>query len=703
MDKYIGKKLDGRYELRELIGVGGMANVYKAFDVAEKRTVAVKILREEFMNNEEFLRRFRNESRAISLLSHPNIIKVYDVSFGNRIQSIVMEYIDGISLKEYIEQEKVIRWKEALHFTVQVLRGLQHAHDRGIVHRDIKPQNIMLLSDGTIKIADFGIARFSRSSDRTITDKAIGSVHYISPEQASGAETDARTDIYSTGVLLFEMLTGKLPFEADSPVSVAIKQIQAQPNLPSALNPDIPKGLEEIVLKAMQKDANKRYHSAAEMLRDIEAFKRDPSISFAYRYLDAQPVMAKGETPFTKKELQEENMKKQPVNEQEEYVRRPLPVVPVLAGISFAFLLVSGIFIAMLFVKNKPFEVKPDVTVPDLLGLDYDSIKNSKTYSSIKIEVEETGYNTEYEEGEIYYQSPGATTVIKEGTTVKVKVSLGKNTVVLKDYTNRDSTEVFRELNKENIKYEEMMAFSNDIPSGNVVRTEPAANEEFTTDEVLFVYVSRGPQSQEISVPNLEGLTLSEAKLMVQNYRLRIANVKEVPKDDEEHESKAPGTVVEQSPKEGSLVPAGSSVDVKVIEGLNEDQTMRIKIPLPESDGGMVKMEAYINDETTPQSTKRVNPEKTPSWTVKVSGRGQAKLTITMDKEVYKVYKVDFITDEVTDITKDPDSFTPSSPGIPEKTVSGEDLSKPKEPEKTTETTETTETTGEGVTANPDD
>ncbi len=701
MDKYIGKKLDGRYELRELIGVGGMANVYKAFDVAEKRTVAVKILREEFMNNEEFLRRFRNESRAISLLSHPNIIKVYDVSFGNRIQSIVMEYIDGISLKEYIEQEKVIRWKEALHFTVQVLRGLQHAHDRGIVHRDIKPQNIMLLSDGTIKIADFGIARFSRSSDRTITDKAIGSVHYISPEQASGAETDARTDIYSTGVLLFEMLTGKLPFEADSPVSVAIKQIQ--PNLPSALNPDIPKGLEEIVLKAMQKDANKRYHSAAEMLRDIEAFKRDPSISFAYRYLDAQPVMAKGETPFTKKELQEENMKKQPVNEQEEYVRRPLPVVPVLAGISFAFLLVSGIFIAMLFVKNKPFEVKPDVTVPDLLGLDYDSIKNSKTYSSIKIEVEETGYNTEYEEGEIYYQSPGATTVIKEGTTVKVKVSLGKNTVVLKDYTNRDSTEVFRELNKENIKYEEMMAFSNDIPSGNVVRTEPAANEEFTTDEVLFVYVSRGPQSQEISVPNLEGLTLSEAKLMVQNYRLRIANVKEVPKDDEEHEGKAPGTVVEQSPKEGSLVPAGSSVDVKVIEGLNEDQTMRIKIPLPESDGGMVKMEAYINDETTPQSTKRVNPEKTPSWTVKVSGRGQAKLTITMDKEVYKVYKVDFITDEVTDITKDPDSFTPSSPGIPEKTVSGEDLSKPKEPEKTTETTETTETTGEGVTANPDD
>ena len=223
MDKYIGKKLDGRYEIRELIGVGGMANVYKAYDVVEARTVAVKILREEYMNNDEFMRRFRNESRAISLLDHPNIVKVYDVIFSNRIQSIVMEYIDGITLKDYIDQEKVLRWKEAVHFTVQILRALQHAHDKGIVHRDIKPHNIMLLSDGTIKITDFGIARFSRSTTKTITDKAIGSVHYISPEQASGAFTDARSDIYSLGVMMFEMLTGKLPFEADTLVSVAIK------------------------------------------------------------------------------------------------------------------------------------------------------------------------------------------------------------------------------------------------------------------------------------------------------------------------------------------------------------------------------------------------------------------------------------------------------------------------------------------------
>ena len=284
MDKYIGKKLDGRYEIRELIGVGGMANVYKAYDVLENRVVAVKILREEYMNNDEFMRRFRNESRAISLLDHPNIVKVYDVIFSNRIQSIVMEYIDGITLKDYIEQEHVLRWKEALHFTVQILRALQHAHDKGIVHRDIKPQNIMLLSDGTIKITDFGIARFSRSSTKTITDKAIGSVHYISPEQASGAFTDARSDIYSVGVMMFEMLTGKLPFEADTLVSVAVKQIQSQPALPRSINPDIPEGLQEIVMRAMQKDADKRYQSAAEMLHDIYEFKKNPSIVFSYKY-----------------------------------------------------------------------------------------------------------------------------------------------------------------------------------------------------------------------------------------------------------------------------------------------------------------------------------------------------------------------------------------------------------------------------------
>lgn len=254
MDKYSGKKLDSRYEIHELIGVGGMAMVYRAYDTIDDRVVAIKILKDEFSASEEFVRRFKNESKAIAVLSHPNIVKVYDVSFGDMIQYIVMEYIDGITLKEYIDNQQQINWKEAVHFTVQILQALQHAHEKGIVHRDIKPQNIMLLQDGTIKVTDFGIARFSNMETRTMTDKAIGSVHYIAPEQARGDLTDGKSDIYSVGVMLYEMITGKLPFEADNAVSVAIMQLQSNPKPPQQINPSIPDGLEEITIKAMQKD-----------------------------------------------------------------------------------------------------------------------------------------------------------------------------------------------------------------------------------------------------------------------------------------------------------------------------------------------------------------------------------------------------------------------------------------------------------------
>ena len=264
MDKFVGKRLDGRYEIQEIIGVGGMAVVYKAHDNQENRTVAIKILKEEFVSNEEFVRRFKNESKAIAMLSHPNIVKVYDVSFGDLIQYIVMEYIDGITLKEFIERQGSLRWKDAVHFTIQILKGLQHAHDKGIVHRDVKPQNIMVLPDGTIKVTDFGIARFARSEQRTITDKAIGSVHYISPEQARGEKTDEKADIYSVGVMLYEMITGQLPFQAESAVSVAIMQLQREPKLPTEINGSIPLGLEQITMHAMQKSPDRRYQSAAE-------------------------------------------------------------------------------------------------------------------------------------------------------------------------------------------------------------------------------------------------------------------------------------------------------------------------------------------------------------------------------------------------------------------------------------------------------
>ena len=291
MDNFCGKRLDGRYEIREIIGVGGMAVVYKAYDNIDDRIVAIKILKDEYLTNEEFKRRFKNESKAIAVLSHPNIVRVYNVSFGDRLQYIVMEYVDGITLKEYIEQQGVVNWKEAVHFTGQILAALQHAHDKGIVHQDIKPQNIMLLQDGTIKVTDFGIARFSRMDSKTTSENAIGSVHYISPEQARGEMTDDKADIYSVGVVMYEMLTGQLPFQSDSAVSVAIMQLQQDPKRPREIVPTLPLGLEQITIRAMQKNPNDRYRSAAEMLMDINEFKRNPAVKFNYTYfVDQEPT-----------------------------------------------------------------------------------------------------------------------------------------------------------------------------------------------------------------------------------------------------------------------------------------------------------------------------------------------------------------------------------------------------------------------------
>ena len=663
MDNYIGKRLDGRYEIRELIGVGGMANVYKAYDIAEQRVVAVKILRDEYMNNDEFIRRFRNESRAISLLSHPNIVKVYDVIFSDRIQSIVMEYIDGITLKDYIDQEGTLRWKEAVHFTVQILRALQHAHDRGIVHRDIKPQNIMLLSDGTIKITDFGIARFSRSNTKTITDRAIGSVHYISPEQASGAPTDARTDIYSLGVMMFEMLTGKLPFEADSPVSVAIKQIQSQPLRPRSLNPSIPVGLEEITMRAMQKDAAQRYQSAAEMLRDIEAFKQDPSVVFEYKYLTEQPV---AQEIGQKVQHREEAMQKdtpgrrtRAAHAQEEaaepYERKPLPVIPVLAGIAFAFLLAAGAFITMLFIVNKPFAEVPTVTTPDLVGMTYEKVKTlySGSDADVVLEVVDEVASSDYEEGKICSQSPNAGKRVKQGTTVKLTISTGQETVTLSDYSNQDSTTVFRDLSDKKLKYVDQSTYSNTVAKGNVVKTAPAAGETVVAGDTVTVFVSLGPQQTDVTVPLIEGLNFHEGKSLLTTSKLRIEAIEELDEDDPEARGKQPGTIVSQSPSADSKVPSGSVVSVVVVGGdnwqdPNQKRQVEITFDLPEDR----EEEIYIETELDGVVVKNGKPSsRQETWTTRPEGRGEGKVRILLNGEVYRTYDVNFDSGTVVETT----------------------------------------------------
>ena len=622
MDRYIGKKLDGRYEIKEIIGVGGMANVYRAYDSIDDRTVAVKILRDEHMQNDELLRRFRNESKAIAVLSHPNIVKVYDVSFNEDIQYIVMEYIDGITLKEYIEQQKVLRWKEAVHFTVQILRALQHAHDKGIVHRDIKPQNIMLLADGTIKVADFGIARFARASQQTVTDKAIGSVHYISPEQAKGDVTDEKSDIYSVGVMLYEMTTGKLPFDAESPVSVALQQIQSQPKRPRSINPDIPEGLEDIIIRAMQKDPARRYQSAAEMLRDIDEFKRDPTVSFEYKYTEPEEMSITEN--FTKTAKKTKKIKDEQV--------RSAPVVPVLTGITVAFIIVAILFLIGIMAMVRPFEEVPDTTAPNLVGMDIEEAK--KQYSKFNIEVESSAFHDSYDKDVIYYQNvkPGMT--VKEKSTIKVKISSGVQSFSLADYTNFEENQVYAILTDNDIEFTTITEYNDDIPEGYVIKTEPGADTVVDSGTVVIIYVSMGPKNTYATVPNVLGYKLNDAKLMLNSAGIKIGSVTRV------DSTQAGSVILNQSLSAGTQVQRGTTIDLVIaMERDSEANSVTLDIPLP-SDNRSVQLEAFING--SPAAAETINPYMMSSWTVTLTGEGINTVSIYYDGKLYRAYSVDF-------------------------------------------------------------
>lgn len=622
MDRYIGKKLDGRYEIKEIIGVGGMANVYRAYDSIDDRTVAVKILRDEHMQNDELLRRFRNESKAIAVLSHPNIVKVYDVSFNEDIQYIVMEYIDGITLKEYIEQQKVLRWKEAVHFTVQILRALQHAHDKGIVHRDIKPQNIMLLADGTIKVADFGIARFARASQQTVTDKAIGSVHYISPEQAKGDVTDEKSDIYSVGVMLYEMTTGKLPFDAESPVSVALQQIQSQPKRPRSINPDIPEGLEDIIIRAMQKDPARRYQSAAEMLRDIDEFKRDPTVSFEYKYTEPEEMSITEN--FTKTAKKTKKIKDEQV--------RSAPVVPVLTGITVAFIIVAILFLIGIMAMVRPFEEVPDTTAPNLVGMDIEEAK--KQYSKFNIEVESSAFHDSYDKDVIYYQNvkPGMT--VKEKSTIKVKISSGVQSFSLVDYTNFEENQVYAILTDNDIEFTTITEYNDDIPEGYVIKTEPGADTVVDSGTVVIIYVSMGPKTTYATVPNVLGYKLNDAKLMLNSAGIKIGSVTRV------DSTQAGSVILNQSLSAGTQVQRGTTIDLVIaMERDSEANSVTLDIPLP-SDNRSVQLEAFING--SPAAAETINPYMMSSWTVTLTGEGINTVSIYYDDKLYRAYSVDF-------------------------------------------------------------
>ncbi|MGN1195014.1 MAG: Stk1 family PASTA domain-containing Ser/Thr kinase [Acutalibacteraceae bacterium] len=523
MENYVGKRLDGRYEIMEIIGVGGMAVVYKAFDNIDNRIVAVKILKDEFLANEDFRRRFKNESKAISVLSHKNIVKVYDVSYGDRLQYIVMEYVDGITLKEYIEQQGTINTREAVYFVTQILRALQHAHDKGIVHRDIKPQNIMLTSDGTIKVTDFGIARFSRSETETMNGQAIGSVHYISPEQAKGSVTDAKTDIYSVGVVLYEMLTGKLPFQSENAVSVALMQLQNDPVMPRDINPNIPVGLEQIVLRAMRKNINDRYQSASEMLMDIEKFKNNPNIKFDYSYfVDKQPTKyvstAQAASPEAVR-MPEEPKAVEPI-EDNDYDEEPAVnekskkrTLIVLSGVLVVVVIFAAVLFAVFASGGGGYKV------PNLVGLNFtEDVLNNEEYSMFQFEIVDDN-DSEEESGTIIAQDPDKGK-LERGGKITLTVAKAGTKVKVPDVYGYEYSSAEKMLKGENFEVTIVKESSETKEAGTVIRTNPARGEMADAGSLITLYVATNEETEPVDVPNLMGMTISEAEKALEDVGL---------------------------------------------------------------------------------------------------------------------------------------------------------------------------------------
>ena len=573
MDQYIGKMLDNRYEILERIGTGGMAIVYKAKCHRLNRLVAIKILKSDLAQNEEFRRRFNAESQAVAQLSHPNIVSVYDVSRGGDMEYIVMELIDGITLKQYMEKRGQLNWRESLHFITQIMRGLSHAHSRGIIHRDIKPQNIMVLRDGSVKVADFGIACLADSA-QTLTQEALGSVHYISPEQARGDRPDARSDIYSSGVVLYEMLTGRLPFEGESAVSVAIQHLSSIPLAPREINPDIPEQLELICMKAMAPDLEHRYQSADAMIADLEAFRKNPEVEMKFDLSDLRPE--ENDEPTRTIRTMPSHTVTIPVHQPERnYPRRerdedeePRRTGSGKRGVLVSAVTVAAVAVVIVLFKTILGSFAPAVVdqyqVPDLYNMTIEEAENDPRIEGV-FEIQKAGseFSTDVPEGHILRQDP------KKGETrkgsqlvIQVWVSAGEETGEVPDLENKseqDARILLEKLNKEyNLELtveapEELKQFSEEITEGYVIKTEPAQGEILKKGDTVKLILSKGPDIKPVTVLPFVGMSIDSVLSQLESYKLTCdaADVEVVDSD------KPGGTIVWQSHIIGHLLKSG--------------------------------------------------------------------------------------------------------------------------------------------------
>ncbi len=674
MDRYIGRLLDDRYEILEVIGTGGMSVVYKARCHRLNRLVAIKILKDENLQDEDFRRRFHAESQAVAMLSHPNIVSVYDVSATQDADYIVMELIDGITLKQYMQKKGVLNWKETLHFAIQIAKALEHAHSRGLVHRDIKPHNVMVLKNGAVKVADFGIAQIMTQSN-TLTKEALGSVHYISPEQARGGRVDNRSDLYSLGVVMYEMITGGPPYDGDSPVSVAIQHINGGATPPSELNPNIPRGLEQIIVRAMTRDLRSRYRTATAMLKDLDEFRKNPDIIFGTKVaasvperpapkqeekeaeapiLPVMPEPPAVEEPQEEEPVEKHTPKKTPQKAKRKKTRyekedtgRGSAATVVIVVCSLIAMIAIGVLLAMLIQAGESGTDDKTVKIPTLVNMPYAELPS---YRGVEVVKQSEDYSDVYEAGRIIRQEPAGGTVQPFGSKVFVTVSLGPAPQEVKmpnlaGKTQQEAEMALRDLDLDiQIKIEE--SNSEYVAEGCVINTDPSTNVKLERGQTVTLRISTGPRTVMAEMPDLlrnGGLDVELAKGMMERRGFSKVRWEEV-------DSLLPkGTVLSQSVAAGSLINVNTVIVVEYASGPKDEpvvppkpetpKTINVTFELPTRDE-IYYVSIVLGDQAV--VIDEVMEPGQNSLSVQLTGIGQMQCTVFIDAEYYETIMVDF-------------------------------------------------------------
>ena len=643
----VGRVIGNRYEIIEKIGEGGMATVYKAKCNILKRYVAVKVLRDEFTTDEEFIKRFNTEAQAAASLTHPNIVSIYDVGHEENIYYIVMELVQGKTLKEIINEDGALPWKWALNVSIQVASALEMAHKNNIVHRDIKPHNIIITEDGIAKVTDFGIAKAVSNSTITAFGTTIGSVHYFSPEHARGGYTDAKSDLYSLGVVMYEMLTGRVPFDADTPVSIALKHMQEKPIEPIKLNPTIPYAVNKIIMKAMEKDPNERYQSATEMLKDLSMALKNPEgdfveqKDFTNQYTQRIPTL--GEQEYIKNDkIEDDEEQEEPKNKMSKK-KKIIITIAIILGI--ILITIIGFFGTKALMDAG---VPKDVDLPNLVGKTLEEANKEIEGTDITLEQTEE-FNADVEAGKIISQDPpyvdGYT--VKENSTIKIVISKGTEKAVVENVKGKTYEEAVQILEKANLKVERVDQTSQTVEAGIVIDQEPGEDEEVNAGDTVKLYVSSGTGIEQVEVENVVGKTEEEATSILTKAGLKV-NV-----GYKEDSSEATDIVLSQDVTAGEKVDEGTTVTI-VVNTYRKPQEaiiyVKVKDLVPASLQGSettnttggeaakdVKVQLTVGKEGTTYT--RTTSASTDSLDIKIQGNGQVELSLNIsnstDSNIY--------------------------------------------------------------------